>query len=90
MHKFQNLALQIPDSPPEIRTFSNEKVRIFYILIENRNFFENMKKFDCNRDCNGDDVKKSGKILVKNAMEKKEGKIYDIIKVGYVKINSTC
>lgn len=49
-----------------------------------------MKNFDCNRDCNGDDVEKSGEILVKNAMEKKEGKIYNFIKVGYVKINSTC
>ena len=79
-----------PDSPPEIRTFSNEKVRIFYIYSKNRNFFEDVKNFDCNRDCNGGDVKKSGKILVKNAMEKKEGKIYDIIKVGYVIKNSTC
>ena len=38
-----------------------------------------MKKFDCNRDCNGDDVKKSGKILVKNAMEKKEGSLRQVL-----------
>lgn len=29
VHKFPDLALQIPDSPPEIRTFSFEKVRFF-------------------------------------------------------------
>lgn len=32
VHKFQNLALQIPDSPPDYRTLSKDKVRflLFY------------------------------------------------------------
>ncbi len=45
--------VQIPDSPPKIRTFSNEKVRIFSIITKNNNFFGGMKNFDCNLDCNG-------------------------------------
>lgn len=36
-----------------IRTFSNEKVRIFSIITKNNNFFGGMKIFDCNLDCNG-------------------------------------
>ena len=44
---------QIPDSPPEIRTFSNEKVRIFSILEEIQNFFDEIKIFDSNADSNG-------------------------------------
>ena len=45
--------VQIPDSPPEIRTFSNEKVRIFSILEEIQNFFDEIKIFDSNADSNG-------------------------------------
>ena len=43
VHKFQNSALQIPDSPPDYRTLSNDKVRFLLFLTKNTNIFRGMK-----------------------------------------------
>ncbi len=42
VHKFPDLALQIPDSPPEIRTFNSKKCEFFY-LQKNKKILKNLK-----------------------------------------------
>ena len=52
VHKFQNSALQIPDSPPDYRTLSKDKVRFLLLSQRKRNYIEVIVFFDDNPDDN--------------------------------------
>lgn len=52
VHKFQNSALQIPDSPPDYRTLSKDKVRFLLLSQRKRNYVEVIAFFDDDPDDN--------------------------------------
>ena len=44
--------VQIPDSPPDYRTLSKDKVRFLLFSTKKHEYFSRNEKFECNPECN--------------------------------------